>query len=96
MMDLQPAFYRETDVLALVRCSRATLWRWRRAGNFPAPVELGPNTLAWRRKDVEAWIASRPVAPDTANARQRQRVGQAAAEASAEKKARDRQPEAAA
>lgn len=87
MTTIQPAFYREADVLALVGCSKATLWRWRRAGRFPAPVELGPNTLAWRREDIEDWIASRPAAPDGPNASRRQRQGQAAAEASAARRA---------
>jgi predicted DNA-binding transcriptional regulator AlpA len=27
---------------------------------FPAPFELGPNTLAWDLDEVEAYIATRP------------------------------------
>lgn len=88
MTQIQPAFYREPDILALVGCSKATLWRWRRDGLFPPPVELGPNSLAWRREDVEAWIASRPaVTPESPNGRRRQRIGQGAAEASARSRA---------
>lgn len=30
------------------------------AAGFPAPIELGPNTIAWDRAEVEEWIASRP------------------------------------
>jgi len=40
--------------------SRAQLWRDVRAGLFPAPIETGPNSLAWRRSEIEAWKASRP------------------------------------
>lgn len=25
------------------------------AGEFPAPVELGPNTIAWLEEDILAW-----------------------------------------
>ena len=52
--------YRERDVLAVLGISKATLWRWRRAGQFPDPIQLGPNTVAWRRDEVESWLASRP------------------------------------
>lgn len=77
----KPAFYREADILTLIGCSKATLYRWRQAGTFPAPVELGPNTVAWRREDVEAWIASRqPVEAGSDAARnRRQRATDAAA-----------------
>lgn len=26
---------------------------------FPLPIHLGPNSLAWRRCDVEAWLERR-------------------------------------
>lgn len=38
--------------------NRATIWRWRKTRNFPAPVQLGPNTTRWRTVDVEAWEAA--------------------------------------
>jgi predicted DNA-binding transcriptional regulator AlpA len=28
--------------------------------DFPKPVPLGENTMAWDLEEVEAWIASRP------------------------------------
>jgi prophage regulatory protein len=28
---------------------------------FPAPVVLSPNRIAWRSEDIEAWAKSRPV-----------------------------------
>ena len=59
---MEPAIYREKDVLALVRISKATLWRWRKAGEFPHPIQLGPNTVAWRRIEIDEWISSRPLA----------------------------------
>jgi predicted DNA-binding transcriptional regulator AlpA len=42
------------------RKSRAQLWRDIRAGRFPPPIELGPNSVAWFRLEIQAWKASRP------------------------------------
>ena len=38
--------------------NRTTLNRWIRAGRFPAPLHLGPNTLAWREAEVEEFLNS--------------------------------------
>lgn len=46
----------ETPIPAVIPVSPATLWRWVRAGRFPAPVKLGENTTAFRVEDVRAWI----------------------------------------
>lgn len=40
--------------------SRVQLWRDVRAGRFPAPIEIGPNSVAWFRTEVERWKATRP------------------------------------
>ena len=31
-----------------------------RAGSFPAPIEIGPNSLARHSAEIEAWRESRP------------------------------------
>ena len=51
---------RAPEVMARIGCSRVTLWRWVRAGNLPAPVELGRNMIGWREEEIEEWIQSRP------------------------------------
>lgn len=40
--------------------SRVQRWRDIKAGKFPAPVEIGPNSIGWFEDEVEAWLASRP------------------------------------
>ncbi len=40
--------------------SKDTIWRWRREGDFPAPVRLGGRTSRWRLSDIEAWEAQCP------------------------------------
>lgn len=38
----------------------ATLRCWVREGNFPKPIKLGANCVAWRLDEVDAWLESRP------------------------------------
>lgn len=39
--------------------NRMTLRRWIAEHGFPAGMQLGPNSVAWREDEVEAWLASR-------------------------------------
>ena len=36
------------EVLILIGISNATLWRWIKAGRFPAPLKIGKEKVAWR------------------------------------------------
>lgn len=40
--------------------SRVQLWRDIRDGRFPAPIQLGPNSIGWYRTEIDAWLAARP------------------------------------
>ena len=40
--------------------SRVQCWRDIKAGKFPAPVQLGPNSVGWFEDEIEAWLAARP------------------------------------
>ena len=46
--------------------NRMTLRRWIERGIFPKPIKLGPNSLAWREPDVEAYL-ERASATDVPN-----------------------------
>jgi excisionase family DNA binding protein len=39
--------------------STDSIYRWKRHGEFPAAVKLGPGSIRWRLTDVEAWEQSR-------------------------------------
>ena len=52
-------FVRVNDVCRLLRISKPTLWRLRRAHAFPEPTELTDRVIAWRRSEVEAWLRER-------------------------------------
>ena len=40
---------------------RSTIWRKITAGEFPAPVRLGINTVAWPESQIDAWLDARKV-----------------------------------
>jgi prophage regulatory protein len=50
---------RVAAVAARVGLSRATIYRRVAAGEFPAPVSLGGNSVGWRESQIIAWLASR-------------------------------------
>lgn len=52
--------YRKRELLEGLQISSVTLWRWVRAGRFPKPIRLGPNTVGWLKNEVSAWLESRP------------------------------------
>lgn len=47
------------EVLILIGISNATLWRWIKAGRFPAPLKIGNKKVAWRSSILATWIAQR-------------------------------------
>ena len=46
---------RPKEVCTFLSISRSTLWRWIKAGHFPEPESLGPNTRGWRLATVINW-----------------------------------------
>jgi len=52
---------RAIETARFLGCSRNTLDRWVRQGNFPHPIRLGPRTTGWRRSTIESWLAAREV-----------------------------------
>lgn len=50
---------RVADVCRLLRISKPTLWRLRRAHDFPEPMEVTDRVIAWRKAEVEGWLRER-------------------------------------
>ena len=44
---------------------RSHLWRLCKKGEFPKPVPLGANRIAWLESEIEAWIKKRVAARDS-------------------------------
>jgi prophage regulatory protein len=53
---------RLNELTATVRRSRSAIYRDIAAGTFPAPIRIGDRAVAWRQRDIAAWIESRPAA----------------------------------
>lgn len=51
---------RPRQVCAKIGRSRTSLWRDVKAGVFPAPIQIGRNSIAWDAAVIDAWITSRP------------------------------------
>jgi predicted DNA-binding transcriptional regulator AlpA len=49
-------FIRLPQVLAVFPVSRSTWWAGVKTGRFPAPVRLGPRTVAWKVSEILALI----------------------------------------
>ncbi|MFM0752606.1 AlpA family phage regulatory protein [Paraburkholderia strydomiana] len=53
---------RAPELQEWIGLSRSTVWRLVKVGEFPAPIRLHGNAVAWREQDVNEWIKSRPLA----------------------------------
>ena len=51
---------RPPEVMTRTGLSRTTIWRRVRAGTFPAPTELGENSIGWPESEITSWLAKRP------------------------------------
>jgi prophage regulatory protein len=47
------------QVKEMTGLSRSTIYNWLTAGKFPAPVKLGPRSVAWVRQEIELWVQTR-------------------------------------
>jgi prophage regulatory protein len=54
--DIEPAFYRLSEVIRITALSRSTIYRRIAAGEFPPQVSLGGNSKGWRRESLQAWV----------------------------------------
>jgi prophage regulatory protein len=53
-------FLRLPEVADVTGLSPTTIWRREKEGRFPRRRRVGPNAVAWRSDEVEAWIRGRP------------------------------------
>ena len=58
---LSDTYLKRQQLEAKFGVSRATIYRWTKAGTFPAAIHLGANMVRWKSSQVEAWIAEREV-----------------------------------
>jgi prophage regulatory protein len=51
---------RMRDLTSEYGLSPATVYRWISENEFPLPICIGPNSVAWRREEIEEWERTRP------------------------------------
>ncbi|WP_124310345.1 helix-turn-helix transcriptional regulator [Pseudomonas chlororaphis] len=56
---ISPLLLRLPGVCALVGLSKSQIYRLIRAGEFPAGISLGANSVAWPAEQVRAWVAEK-------------------------------------
>ncbi len=55
-----PEIIRLPEVRRRTGLSRTTIWRKVRAGTFPAPLDLGKNSIGWHADEIAGWVSGRP------------------------------------
>mgnify|MGYP001454397766 CR=1 FL=1 len=50
------------EVANIVPLSRVSVWKLRQSGDFPRPVKLTANRIAWRLSEVMEWVRTREAA----------------------------------
>jgi prophage regulatory protein len=46
------------EVEAIVGLRHTAIYRRMQNGSFPAALSLGPRTVRWRWRDIEAWLTA--------------------------------------
>lgn len=52
-------FLRIKTVCSRVGLSKASLYKFIKAGSFPASISIGERAVGWLESDIDAWIAKR-------------------------------------
>lgn len=52
---------RLSAVLSRVGLSKSQIYRMIKAGDFPAPISIGANSVRWPSHDIDAWITGKLV-----------------------------------
>jgi len=53
----QTGYIRLATLLMFIPVSASTIWRWCKAGTFPAPKKLSENITVWKAEQIQYWIA---------------------------------------
>jgi len=51
---------RMPQIVAITGLSRMTIYRLKKRRQFPGRVQLSPNSVGWRKEDVDHWLESLP------------------------------------
>jgi prophage regulatory protein len=57
----QEILYRLRDVVSITGRRPSTIYKDISEGRFPRPVQLGAQSVAWKKSELDEWIDTRPV-----------------------------------
>lgn len=49
-----------SEVEALLKCSRSSVYELIRRAGFPKPIKVGPRQNRWLRTEISEWLAQQP------------------------------------
>ncbi len=52
-------YIRARELAELLSVSRATIWRWTKAGELPPPSHIGLRAVVWSIDEVKVWVQAR-------------------------------------
>tara|TARA_R110002020_G_scaffold274675_1_gene489830 strand:+ start:1173 stop:1415 length:243 start_codon:yes stop_codon:yes gene_type:complete len=53
---MEKILFTTKEVMSMTGLSRTSLYRYMDADSFPKSIKVGPNRIAWRRKDIDKWL----------------------------------------
>ncbi len=56
---IEDRIIRVNELQKMIGCSRSTIWRFEKEGNFPKRIALGERAMGWRYSQVMQWIKTR-------------------------------------
>ena len=58
-MEQQQILLSKAQVVEMTSLSTTTIWRMMKKGSFPQNVRASMRRVAWRKSDIDNWIAER-------------------------------------
>ncbi|WP_233143278.1 helix-turn-helix transcriptional regulator [Aggregatibacter actinomycetemcomitans] len=58
-MEQQPALLSKAKVIEVTSLSDTTIWRMIKQGKFSKSVKASMGRVAWRKSDIDTWLAER-------------------------------------
>ena len=58
-MESQTTLLSKARVIEITSLSHTTIWRMMKNGTFPKSVKASMGRVAWRKSDIDNWLAER-------------------------------------
>ena len=58
-MESQTTLLSKAQVIEITSLSHTTIWRMMKNGTFPKSVKASMGRVAWRKSDIDNWLAER-------------------------------------